>query len=172
MAGTDNPGAKAQCPAWMRWLLVVSLALNLAGIGLLGGAALRKPPQAVEVPSPNAEFQLYVSAMPGEHRKAIRRAFYEKLESMRPHRQEMLERRSQVIALLRQAEFDQAALGAMMEAQHAGWTEIGRWGRVLILEQIEVMTPQDRSRLADNLEKSPNRRDHRWDRGRRSRDRH
>lgn len=163
MADTSSPAPKARSPLWIRILLVASLALNVTIVGIVGGAVLRGGGGPVDA-APGGDFRLFVSAMPDEHRKAMRRAFFEQLAFLRERRTEMFERRAQMIALLREAELDEGALRALMEAQQAGWVDLGRRGQVLIFERVQMMTPQDRAQFADNLEKAPRRRDGRWDR--------
>lgn len=145
---------------WGRALLFVSLALNLAVLGVVGGAALgRFGPQRPEIAARDVGFGLFTEALDEQDRKALRRAYGQAKPDIRDDRRQMREDLQRVLELLRQEPFDAAALRANLEAGAARMAERQALGQTIILDHLEKMPAAERAAFADRLENSLKRRD-------------
>lgn len=141
-------------PLWMRVLLGVSLALNLAVIGLAAGAALRLfghggPP----LPPESFGGAIYRALEPGDRRElsARVRATVEPRNSRR-------EDAASLVRALRAEPYDAAAVVAVLDAQSAarlGWREALQ---VAWLDQVASMNASERKAYADRVEAEEQRR--------------
>lgn len=150
----------AGCPRWLRWLLGVSLALNLAVLGLGIGAALRfHDPD--RMPPPRSVATALIREMPEERRQALReRAFV-------PHADPGARRREdaqEVSAALKTVPFDAATLRAVLVRhgdRRAAFqvSVLDAW-----LDQVLGMTDAERAAYAGRLERAIGRDRHDRDR--------
>ena len=106
-----NPPRRS--PLWMRILLGVSLALNLAVVGLAVGASLRLIGPGG--PPPHSFGGALIRAMPAEDRKAIGRQARAHI-GRSGHKADS----AQLIAALRATPYDQSVVVELLEAQAAG----------------------------------------------------
>lgn len=140
-----NPRAPRR---WLRLVLVLSLALNLAVLGLAVGAWLRFGPGGHghgHVESVGAEL---VRALPRADRRALREAMHGGPEGRRPPAAALAD----IDAALRARPFDAAALLALLTAQaaeRAAWQDAvqAAW-----LERIAAMSDAERAAYADRLQ--------------------
>ncbi len=160
---TDMP-PPATSPAspprrWMRWVLGLSLALNLAVAGLVLGAVIRQ-----ELPGPRDRmvrdlgFGPFSDALSDADRKALRRAFFEQAPDFRKSREDIRSDMAALLAVLRAEPFDAATLQDVIQRQTERINARQALGRTLILDRIEGMTPQERADFADRLEDGLSRR--------------
>jgi uncharacterized membrane protein len=160
----------------LRWLLVVSLALNLVFLGLAAGGAARmwRAGPAAQ-PAPMAELQLLWRALPEEDRRAMRGgdgARHADRDTGRTgtegRRESRSEARARVVAdvaalraLLLAEPFDRAALEARLS--RARDLQAERAGRALarMLDRIEAMDRAERARMVERLDRRLSRHDRR-----------
>jgi uncharacterized membrane protein len=147
---------------WMRIVLVISLGLNLAVVGMVAGFAF-----AGDKRSPQ-RFDLTVGpltrAMDDNARTSVREALRESGVFDRADRNSIRVDMMALVALLRADDFDAAAfqevLGRQRARLQAGQDTVLR----VVTDQINTMTAQDRAAFADRLERQlrrgpPQRRD-------------
>lgn len=136
---------------WPRILLGASLALNLLVIGLAVGAALRfGGPDGARRPPPMLTATLY-RELPHEDRQAIRDTMSDIPNDRGPGRKAVAR---QFAAALRAEPLDVAALETLL-SEHA--LRRGDWqarANVVLLEQVEKMSAQERASYADRVEAS------------------
>ncbi|TXI05513.1 MAG: periplasmic heavy metal sensor [Pseudorhodobacter sp.] len=150
MAETDLEKPKSS--KGLRIALALSVALNLAVLGLVAGAILRDGPGMRAAMVRDLGFGPYTEALSPEDRKALRRALFEKAPDIRENRRKMREDTQALLALLRNDPFDADAFHARMEAQHERMEDQLRLGQDLLQDFITAMPAPERRAFADRLE--------------------
>jgi uncharacterized membrane protein len=137
----------------LRWALAVSLALNVAVVGMVAGAMLRDgPPGRPGVAPRDISFGPYLAVMTPPERAALRAAFVARAPGFRDARLEMRADMVQVAAALRAEPFDRAAVEAALErgtARARGFLELGQ---SVLSDHLASLTPAERAALADRIE--------------------
>lgn len=148
---TDKPANK--CPRWIRILLFVSLACNLAVIGIVAGHQLRdgRDNYSHRMSPPN-DFRLLASSMPDAHSKILKEAFRASRAEYSERRKALGQMRQNMIRILREDPFDPEAFTAVMTEQKGFWTELSTRSEGLLMERINAMSPAELAELADNIE--------------------
>ena len=157
----ESPKLPARAPMrrWIKALLFVSLALNLAVAGLAVGAVLRhgsmqeqRPLRVDQMGGP------YTSALSREDRRAIWRELRRMQGEGRPDRAQIRDDSATVVQALRADPFDPAQVRAIMDRQFAAGIARQETGQSLLLARIETMTQAERAafvdRLAERLDRS------------------
>ena len=153
------PAPKPRAPGWMKLLLALSLAVNLAVAGLVGGIALRRaadsPGAAPWRAGADAAVGLRhaLAALPEDDRRALRVEWRTRMRDVavdgsapRPADAES------VLALLRADDLDTEALRAALEAPQARARIAGQEATALVVKRIAAMAPAERAAYADRLE--------------------
>lgn len=136
---------------WIRILLGVSLALNLAVIGLAVGAALRLGgPGADRRPPPPVGALLY-RELPREDRRLLRSHAIGDRDTRHARRQADA---LAVDAALRATPFDRAALQAVLDRQAQHRIDRQRSVQRAWLERVSRMSAEDRAAYADRLQEA------------------
>ena len=157
---TEHPNATPKPPfRWGRVVLFVSLALNLADAGMVGGAVLgRFDHKRAEYAARDISFGLFSEGLSEGDRKALRRAYGEAKKDIRADRSEMREDLQAVLAALRTQPFDVATLRAALARGTERAAERQVLGQTLLLAHLESLTAAERAALADRVEQSLKRR--------------
>jgi uncharacterized membrane protein len=129
---------------WRRWLLVASLGLNLAFVGLVAGAVLRGPPEAGPAPG----LWHYARALPDAHRRDLGRA----LRASRPDwggpREALRAQRAELAAALTADPFDPDAVAAILREEARLTGTLAERGTRLLFDQIVQMDADERAAFA------------------------
>jgi uncharacterized membrane protein len=158
MTGAKQALSRGARP-WMKGLLAVSLALNLLVLGVIVGARVddhaRRPDHRSGESRGAFDPALgpFSRALPDPYRSQAVEDLRERAGDIRDNRAVLAAQVDEMIALLRDDEFDQAALRAVLEAQSEAFRARGQVGRDVVLEQISRMSARDRALLAERLEK-------------------
>ncbi|MCA0920113.1 periplasmic heavy metal sensor [Pseudooceanicola nanhaiensis] len=144
---------------WLRVVLVVSLALNLAVVGIVAGTAFNherrpppRPPRLDQIAGP------LTFALTEEDRKAIgKEIFAEYRKQGRPSREAIREEYQGVIDALRTTPFDPTAVEQSLERQRVVANERAELGHRLLVQHLSDLTEADRAAFADRLEEGLNR---------------
>lgn len=141
---------KRTVPLGFKILLGVSLAINLAVIGVFAGAAFRKGEDRPQRDGQINYARPYIQALPREDRRAI-------LEAMRPSKrgEDRATRRAlyqEVTDILRVETFDRQAVEAVLLKQTEVTLSGQRAAQVQWLNRIEEMGTQERRAYADAVE--------------------
>lgn len=139
----EQPGL----PRRMKWLLIGSLALNLAVIGLLAGAFLRHDGREARGPGPAAFGQPYIRALPQEARREIFRAV--RASEDVPDRAARRAVYDDVILQLRADPVDLVALGKTVSQQAEASVAVQRVAQDAWLQIVADMSVSERARYAD-----------------------
>lgn len=146
----EDDTEKTHVPRRMKWLLIGSLALNLAIVGLLAGAFLRHDGSAhrdARGPGGTAFGQPYLRALPDKARREIFRIVRASEEV--PDRAARRARYDDVIAELRADPFDPAALEKTVSEQAAGSVAVQRVAQNAWLQIVSDMSVPERAQYAD-----------------------
>ena len=146
----SDPASLERKRKWPKWLLIGSLALNLAVVGVLVGFAVRgAAPKAGGPPSMPGAISL-LRAIPDSHRPEVRRAFNVQREKLRSFRMEIGDLRNQFLTVLENEPVDTEALEALLKQHSEIEVEISRNGRALLLDTIAKMDHETRQTFAEN----------------------
>lgn len=156
-----NPAPLSPKPPfrWGRLVLFVSLALNLAVLGIVGGAVLgRFGPDRAEFAARDIGFGLFTEALGEEDRRALRRAYGEARPDIRASRRQMRDDLQTLLASLRADPFKVDDLQSALQIGADRIAERQALGQTVLLERVGQMTAAERAALADRLEASLKRR--------------
>lgn len=166
MADTDpaKPAASRRTPTWVRALLVVSLALNLMVVGIVGGAILGHrggPPRA---DLGEAAYGPYARALAEADREALRQAMRSELPRLRANREAVRRGFRDLLGALQAEPYAPERVAEILETQEARVGDQGRIWRGLLVERLSTMTAEERKSFAERLEqvlrRGPPRRGH------------
>ena len=138
-------------PAWMRILLVASLALNLLIIGLVAGAAIRGGPVARQVER-SGGFGPFPEALAPTERAEFMDRVRDAAPDFRDNRRALRTAFSGVLEAVRADPFDPAALQAALEVQEAALKGRQRIAVEVVVAQISEMDAEARNAFADRLQ--------------------
>ena len=149
---------------WMRVALGVSLALNLAIVGMVAGAMYRNGgSRHGESMVRDVGFGAFTEALSKPDRAALRRAFLASAPEFRDGRRDMQADFTALLAELRAEPFDAGELQDVMGRQNARNAQRLEIGQTLVYDLLVAMAPDERQKFADRLEqslsKAPKRRD-------------
>ncbi|GAA3853592.1 periplasmic heavy metal sensor [Celeribacter arenosi] len=155
MSQSDGQKPKARFH-WARVVLVVSLAANLAVVGLVAGVALRADSwvdRSRSLQVRDVGFGPYVGAMEGEDRRALGREFFREAGGAREARARAQGQFEELMVALRQEPFDAARVEALLLSQQERLAEGQRIGTRLLVAQLAQMESDERLEYADRLDK-------------------
>jgi uncharacterized membrane protein len=137
---------------WIKILLAVSLALNLAVAGMAIGAFLRNggPPQGRD----DMGLGPLADALAPADRRALRKAFIDHFPDLRKGREALRADFDALLAALRAEPFDPVALDAALTVIATRNTERLDSGRDIIADYLKTMPDAARAAFADRLEKA------------------
>jgi uncharacterized membrane protein len=138
---------------WGRLVLVTSLALNLAVLGILVGAAAKGgwhggDPRSVR----DVGFGPFTQALTENDRKTLRNAFMQNAPDMRRTRQSIRDEMNVLLSALRADPFKAAALSDALRMTTARARDRQELGEQLILDFVAALPAADRLAFADRLE--------------------
>ena len=143
---------------WGKGLLFISLAANLLIVGMVAGAVYRNggPParHAEQPPLRDLGYGPYGRALSQDDRRDIDRAMAERSGDLNANRDEFRVQIKALLKALRTSPYDGKTVGAIIGAQQERLLQRQDIGRVLLLEQIENMSDDERSKFANRLARS------------------
>lgn len=159
-SSSNRPAAAPKPPfRWGRLVMFLSLAFNLAVLGVVGGAWLGGPEhRRPDFVARDIGFGLFNDALTEDDRKALRRAFAEAKPDFRAERGEMRADLQTLLAVLRAEPLDADALRAMLQKGVDRNANRQALGQKVLVERLIDMPAAQRVALADRLEQSLKRR--------------
>lgn len=145
---------KARMKGWLRAVLFVSLALNLAVAGLVAGALIsgprdkHRPPRLDQVTGP------LTYSLSREDRRDLGRKMRDAYRDGRPSRAEFRAQFDSIVQALRAVPFDPAPVQDGLIRQRAVADARQDFGQTLLLEQLTRMSDAERAGFADRLEEA------------------
>ncbi|WP_299411850.1 periplasmic heavy metal sensor [uncultured Sulfitobacter sp.] len=144
-------------------VLAVSLAVNLAVVAAMAGAAWRHKEGGKGGPRADRGAAIYMKALPREARTSIREQTRDPLSTARVDPMQML-------AVLRADPFDAQAAADLLAAQRkAGFARIEAVNTAW-LKEVSQMSVAERGAYADRLEELSERRSTKWKERKKNRD--
>lgn len=162
----STPVTTPRFPRWAKATLTVSLALNLAVFGLVGGAMLRGNDAPPPVNLPIEGFRDISAAMPEADREGLRKDLHARRGDIRKTWTTIREQNQIFLEALRAEPFEPTAVTAVLDAQAAQWEQFGTETREMLVRRINAMSPEARGQFADALEKRLEERRTRFDKRR------
>ncbi|WP_297771082.1 periplasmic heavy metal sensor [uncultured Roseovarius sp.] len=145
----DKPGTGR----WMRVLLVVSLAVNLAVVGVVAGWALRHGGHHGHHPSRlDRSGGPLTRALSEEDRRDVGQRMREVWRETGGRRAGMRESFDALVADLRAVPFDPARVAERMREQRQGFAARFEMGQEVLIEHLSDMSDAKRAAYADRLE--------------------
>ena len=142
-------------PLWIKILLAVSLALNLAVVGLVAGSSLRGGPMMAGRTPAMGYAMPYVLALPHELRRNVFGAVRQ--DKSYPNRRARREEYRRMITALRATPFDAAAVEAVLARQAEGASRVQSSAQAAWLEAVASLSDEERmaytKRMEDSLER-------------------
>lgn len=134
--------------------LAVSVALNLAVAGLIGGMALHGGPGGRgDVMVRDFGFGPFEDALQPQDRAALRETVRARMGDIRAARQQMQRDGLAILAALRAEPFDPAALTAALKTQSQNISNRLTFGSDVMRDFVLGLTPEARTAFADRLER-------------------
>jgi uncharacterized membrane protein len=150
---SDAPAAPSRRRSWRDVLLVASLAVNLAVLGIVAAQYLRKE-RAVRLMGPAYNELLpraFVQALPEERRAAILGALRDSRRDFREQRRELRAAALTVADALDAEPFDAAALDRAVAAYRAEVGDLVTEGTSFAVTMFKGLTPAERKLIAEKL---------------------
>ena len=168
MSETPKTASERRSPAWMRILLVLSLALNLAVVGLVVGTVLREDGPARRGPSATSDLGLgpVGRALNKEERRQLKRGAVARRADLRENRQEIRQRLDETLSALATDPLDEAAVAAGFAAQRDAISARQALTHQLFLDMVKDMDLEARQDLAQRLHEGLKRRGKKRDKDR------
>ncbi|MEO1549458.1 MAG: periplasmic heavy metal sensor [Pseudomonadota bacterium] len=142
-----------------RWGLFASLALNVALVGVIGGAVYRDqaaPPQA-QILRGDVLRPLFQSLSP-EDQASVRRQLAQETTSFRVVRRDFRQANRQVLNALTASPFQEAQLASALDAHRGFLLKFGQASQTVILTQLRTLTDAERAQVAEAVRAHLNRR--------------
>lgn len=142
---------------WTRWLLVASLAANVAIVGIVIGTMLqdnRRPPVVV---GGNDGLRGLVRALPEDERAQLRAAARDRRKSVTSVRQSFRQTRQLFLTEMQKEDIDEAALRDVFATQAGLVHMVTKEGYGLIVEILIEMPHDERLEYLERLQNPPER---------------
>ncbi len=133
--------------SWIRWALLASLGLNLAALGVIGGALIKGPPP----PAPGFALWHYARALPEPYRHDLGATLRANRGDWLVRREGLRDARQAMTAALTADPFLPEAVTEALDRQTAITDELSARGSEMLIEQIVRMSPEDRAAYAEAL---------------------
>lgn len=154
----ENPKARR---GWMKYVLIVSLGVNLVVAGMMGGAVLRGgPPERMRVENEISALglRIYARALDGPSRKALGAAIRVRRSEFPSGREVFLAHKKAMASAISADPYDSAAVAAELSRQAGVVTSNVTMGHSLLLERLDAMSPAQRQDMAEKLLLPPRKR--------------
>jgi uncharacterized membrane protein len=135
-------------PNRLKWVLVASLAMNLAFVGLVAGALTKGPPPAAW---PGIALWQYARALPDPYRHDLGRTLRDNRRDWMAPREALRGQRDALAAALTAEPYAPEAVAELLEREAQLTGELSAHGATLLLAQIERMSPEERAAYAAAL---------------------
>lgn len=150
---TDTSLPKPAKPSrGLRIALAVSVALNLAVVGVVAGAMLRDGHGGRAAMVRDLGFGPFAEALRFEDRMALRDALFARAPDIRESRRQMRADMQALLDLLRANDLDGDQLRSLMDSQHNRMTGQLKLGQELLQDFLIAMPTAERHAFADRLE--------------------
>lgn len=141
---------RARSPLWVKILLALSLAVNLAIVGLVAGLLIRAP-GPLRGGGPGLSYALpYIVALDREDRRAVMGTVREDPDL--PDRRDRRAQFDDMLAALRADPLDEDVVRAVLARQASGVARVQSVAQEAWLELVSGMSAAERAAYADTVE--------------------
>lgn len=154
MSETPNPSPRTRTPLGVRVALFVSLALNLAVIGVVAGFVWRGGPDGVPSRHVRDVVAPYTAALDREARREIGRRIFRNPREDEPRKDLRAQVRmeyAEALELLRQDPFDPQAFSELLTRQNGRAAERQKRGQAELVAHVASMSADERRAYADRV---------------------
>jgi len=147
--------AAAPTNRWVKFVLVVSLGLNMLVVGAVGGMIYTH--QDDGNPRPNLRdisYGPYARALSTEDRKAIGVALRREAGTIQQNRPKTEQMFNALFAALKADVYDRNAVHGLVQDQLDIALKRQQIGQRLLLERIDTMTPKERRKFAQRMQRA------------------
>lgn len=137
------------CPGWAKALLIASLAVNLAVVGLFAGQMIKKDERRA---GGTNQIEWILRFVPDERRDFTKAHFKSMRGDLKAAFQRRRENIEEILAAIRTEPFSTEGLQAAMDTRLAEKIERNRLVQNSLIELLEQFTPEERAEFADKLE--------------------
>ncbi len=138
---------------WVKYLLIVSLGLNLIVAGLMVGAKVSGHGPHKRVGMPGFGMRGFVQALPRDKRAELRAQFRDNRSKMRANGKAMHKSMDTIRAVIAMQPFDAEALHTAFTNQRAQVTSVTQDAQDAFVKIIADMSDAERAEFAENLNK-------------------
>lgn len=149
MSTTDGP-VRRSCPGWIKLLLIVSLACNVAIVGLVIGRSLQ-PHNETGSRGPDRVVDWIIGMVPEERRVFALAHFAEARDQILAARAERGPQVAAVVDAIRAEPFDPARVDAALDAMSDGRASSRTVVRERMIALLAQLTPAERDAFARNF---------------------
>lgn len=146
------PVVVRRTPGWVRILLFLSLALNLAVFGVVAGAIMKRHAPPGMAPPRDGATALYLRALPDDQRAAFDEGMRREGGRFRIDRATLRAEINATLDVLRADPFDAEAFSQRIADQRRTLSERVSSGDRLLMERLVAMSPDERRAYADRLQ--------------------
>lgn len=151
---TEGPAVepRRKAPRWMKIVLVLSLMLNVVGIGAVGARAWMVHKHGPAGFAMHAlGFHSFLRQLPSERRDKLRTQFKDARKALRGQRDAFVGPLKELANTLSAPQFDQARLNAAVKALRMAHDGHGASRQELLLKFIDALTPDERKILGAKI---------------------
>jgi len=158
MSGTGESSGWRRAPGWLKLLLIVSLALNVAVIGMIGGTAMRGGEKSeygdktANEPGLDRRQSRILRMVPEARRDAARAILMARSAEYSAAQAALKQAQMDLIDALRAEPFDPARVSAALEARRQASGTVWGIGYEQLVQIAADLTAAERGELADSLE--------------------
>lgn len=148
---------------WVKVVLTLSLGVNLLIVGMIAGNFLRNTgADAHEHGGMLAEARImrelglgpFLGAFPADHRRDLARSLRDHVGTPQGMRENLAQELGDMLAALRAEPYDPAALDRVLSQQKRRVADRADAAKSVILDAIQAMSPAERAKFADRMERS------------------
>ncbi|MEL7026011.1 MAG: periplasmic heavy metal sensor [Pseudomonadota bacterium] len=153
MADPDPTPPPTRSPGWMRLVLIVSLAVNLLIVGMVGGAVLSGGgPGGGRDAARDTRGSPFIRALEPDERRQVMRDMVRGSRELRESRETLRVRFDALLVAIRAEDFDKAEVETLLQQQREISQKRNQLGELAILERVSKMSLEERRAYADRLE--------------------
>lgn len=149
----ETPKPRRMSPA-LRILLFLSLAMNLAIVGLVAGVLVTGGPGKPPPRNPRDAVAPYTQALTREERREIGRQLFREMRKDGPRDEQRARARAEyhrALELLRAEPFEAEAFAALLTEQNARAAARQARGQEILVAYVAGMSPEARADFADRV---------------------
>ncbi len=173
MSGMGEKSGWRQAPGWMKLLLIVSLSVNVAIAGLVGGSAIRHWQHGFasggrqNEPGLDRRQTRILRLVPDARREEARTILLARQDEIAVAREAFRKTQQALIEAIRQDPLDRERLAAALAERQAASGRVWGIGYEQMIEIAATLNAAERTELSERLEERTKRWMKRWERKRR-----